>query len=100
MLNYKILIRIFDFIFTDCKIKFNKSGTSGKGANMISKHDIKLCNRLNSNRVLDNVSVFYLYHISLHYIYSNQTFSGNFATENEISFAKLPLFYFNGNFSK
>ena len=43
------------FVYSDAGPQFKRSGISGKGKNIVTKHDPEICGRKNARRVMENV---------------------------------------------
>jgi len=50
-----------NFVYSDVGPQFSRSGISGKGKNIVTKHDPEICGRKNARKVMENVrNVFFL----------------------------------------
>jgi len=50
-----VSLQLFYFVHLDVVPQFKRSGISGKGKNIVTKHDPEICGRKNARKVMENV---------------------------------------------
>ena len=55
MLVFTAVGLCINFVYSDVGPQFSRSGISGKGKNIVTKHDPEICGRKNARKVMENV---------------------------------------------